>query len=72
MADVAQAVSVPVIALGGVGQWEHFAPAIEDAGADAVAAANIFNYSENSVFHAKQHLFESGINVREPMFGYSI
>lgn len=58
-------VSVPLVALGGVGEWAHLADGIA-AGADAVAAANIFNYSENSVFHAKQFLFDLGLNVRRP------
>lgn len=69
---VCDAVRVPVIALGGVGQWGDFVPALTDAGADAVAAANIFNYSENSVYKAKRYLFEQGLNVREPRLGYDI
>lgn len=68
IAAVASAVSVPVIALGGVGAWEHFELALA-AGADAIAAANIFNYTENSVFKAKKHLFEAGLNFREPVLG---
>jgi cyclase len=70
--SVASAVRVPVIALGGAGSWEHFSAAIRDGGADAVAAANIFNYSENSVFQANRHLFDQGLNVREPALGYAI
>lgn len=62
---------VPLIALGGVGEWAHFADAIR-AGADAVAAANIFNYMENSVFLAKQHLCESGLNFRAARLGYQL
>jgi cyclase len=57
--------SVPLVALGGVGEWAHLADGIA-AGADAVAAANIFNYSENSVYHAKDFLFAQGLNVRRP------
>ena len=67
---VVKAVNIPVIALGGVGDWSHFVDAI-NAGANAVAAANIFNYSENSVFNAKQFLYENGCNVRQPTLGYS-
>lgn len=70
--SVVNACSAPVIALGGVGSWEHFVEAIEVGGANAVAAANIFNYTENSVFNAKQHLYESGCNVRNPTIGNSI
>jgi cyclase len=70
--SVTSAVRVPVIALGGAGSWEHFAAAIQNGGADAVAAANIFNYRENSVYQAKRHLFDQGLNVREPALGYAI
>jgi cyclase len=70
--SVTSAVRVPVIALGGAGSWEHFAAAIQDGGADAVAAANIFNYRENSVYQAKRHLFDQGLNFREPALGYAI
>lgn len=66
IAAVASAVTVPVICLGGVGHWDHFAEAIRHAGVSAVAAANIFHYSENSVYNAKKHLFEAGLNVRRP------
>lgn len=68
---VSGAVSVPTIALGGVGEWPHLAEGLR-AGADAVAAANIFNYSEHSVYRAKRHLFEQGLHVREPRLGYAI
>lgn len=68
--DISTAVSIPVIALGGVGKWEHFVEGIQQGGADAVAAANIFNYSENSVYKAKEYLFNSGLNVRNPTLGH--
>ena len=63
---VTDSVSIPVIACGGVGEWEHFSDAFEKTGVDAVAAANIFHYRDQSVFLAKKHLFEYGINVRKP------
>ena len=66
--SVAGAVNIPVIACGGVGSWDHLAEGIL-AGAAAVAAANIFHYTENSVFRAKRHLFERGLPVRPPDFG---
>lgn len=68
---VVATVSIPVIALGGVGRWEHFVEGLAAGGASAVAAANIFNYSENSVYNAKRHLFDAGLNVREPCLGFS-
>lgn len=62
---VASAVSVPVIALGGVGEHRHLAEGLA-AGASAVAAGNIFHYTENSVYHAACHLAAAGHPVRRP------
>ncbi len=62
--EIADAVSVPVIACGGVGTWDHLAEGLEQTGADAVAAANIFHYSDQSVFLAKQHLTARNLDVR--------
>lgn len=62
---VTESAGIPVIALGGVGAWPHFAEGL-DAGVDAVAAANIFHHSENSVYEAKAHLYEAGYPVRKP------
>lgn len=64
--SVAGAVRVPVIACGGVGEWEHFAEALRHTGVDAVAAANVFHFSDQSVYRAKRHLFAAGLNVRRP------
>ncbi len=64
--DVSSAVSIPVIGCGGVGTWEHFAEAFDQTGVDAVAAANIFHYTDQSVFHAKKFLFKKQYNVRPP------
>jgi len=66
---VAAAVQIPVIACGGVGEWAHLAQGIVQGGASAVAAANIFHYTENSVYEAKKYLCENGLNVREPTLG---
>ncbi len=63
--SVSKAVRIPVIACGGVGAWTHLKAGLT-AGASAVAAANIFNHSENSVFKAKEHLFSAGCCVRPP------
>jgi cyclase len=67
---VAEAVKIPVIALGGVGTWDHLAAGIIEGGASAVAAANIFHYTENSVYEAKKALFERALNFRQPSLGY--
>ena len=63
---VTVATNLPVIACGGVGKWEHFAEALDQTKVDAVAAANIFHYSDQSVFLAKKYLSERGLNVRRP------
>ncbi|MBI5623169.1 MAG: imidazole glycerol phosphate synthase subunit HisF [Elusimicrobia bacterium] len=64
--EVSGAVSLPLVALGGVGNWEHLEEGLRTR-ASAVAAANIFHYRENSVFDAKRHLYEKGHNVRKPL-----
>lgn len=64
--SVVTCVRIPVIAMGGVGEWEHFAQALRETNVDAVAAANIFHYSDQSVFLAKKFLAENGLNVRRP------
>ena len=63
---VCKSVSIPVIALGGVGDWAHFKEAFNNTNVDAVAAANIFNYVDQSVYLAKKYLYEKGLNVRQP------
>lgn len=63
---VASAVRIPVIALGGAGEWQHFAEVLSRTGASAVAAANIFQHSENSVHQCKDHLYRAGFPVRKP------
>jgi len=67
LAALSAAVKIPVIALGGVGRWEHFEEALRQTSVDAVAAANIFQHTDQSVYYAKQHLFDAKHNVREPM-----
>ena len=61
---VSDAVAVPVIASGGVGNLDHLADGIQIGGADAVLAASIFHYGEFTVGQAKQHMAERGIPVR--------
>lgn len=55
---------VPVIACGGVGDYEHFAPGITAGGASAVAAANIFHFFELSYPMAKQKAIDMGVAMR--------
>jgi cyclase len=61
---VCAAVSVPVIAFGGVFTWDHLIEGI-DAGASAVAVANLFHYTEQSTRKAKTHLAKAGVPVRQ-------
>jgi cyclase len=61
---VSDAVTVPVIASGGVGNLDHLADGIQQGGADAVLAASIFHYGEYTVAQAKARMAERGIPVR--------
>ncbi|HAZ41271.1 MAG TPA: imidazole glycerol phosphate synthase subunit HisF [Methylococcaceae bacterium] len=61
---VSEAVHVPVIASGGVGNLDHLADGIIQGKADAVLAASIFHFAEYSVREAKDHLRSRGIEVR--------
>ncbi len=64
VAAVRRAVSVPVIASGGAGRLEHFAPAVE-AGADAVLAATVFHFGTLRVGDVKASLAAAGHAVRQ-------
>ena len=61
---VSDAISVPVIASGGVGTLEHLADGVQQGGADAVLAASIFHYGEFTVAEAKACMAARGIPVR--------
>jgi cyclase len=61
---VADAVSVPVIASGGVGTLQHLAEGVTEGRADAVLAASIFHFGEHSVREAKQYMAARGIAMR--------
>ena len=60
---VRAAVSVPIIASGGAGAVEHFAPAVE-AGADAVLAASVFHFGELTIPQVKAAMAAAGVTVR--------
>lgn len=62
---VSEAVDVPVIASGGVGNLTHLCEGVLQGGADAVLAASIFHFGEYSIAEAKQAMHESGIEVRQ-------
>jgi imidazole glycerol-phosphate synthase subunit HisF len=61
---VADAVAVPVIASGGVGELEHLVDGVLEGGADAVLCASIFHYGTHTVSEAKEHLHRAGVPVR--------
>ncbi len=61
---VSEAVSVPVIASGGVGNLQHLADGVTLGKADAVLAASIFHFGEHTVQEAKEHMQKEGIEVR--------
>jgi cyclase len=61
---VCQAVDIPVIAMGGVLTWDHLVDGVKVGGADAVAAANIFHYTEHATKKAKKFMRNAGIDVR--------
>ncbi|BBL69409.1 imidazole glycerol phosphate synthase subunit HisF [Methylogaea oryzae] len=63
---VSEAVAVPVIASGGVGNLDHLADGITQGKADAVLAASIFHFGEYTVRQAKERMAERGIEVRLP------
>lgn len=65
---VTDSVRVPVIAMGGVGGWDDLVDGVREGGADAVAAGNIFHYTEHSTKKAKDHLRAAGIPVRNSAF----
>lgn len=66
LTGVSDSVHIPIIACGGVGRWEHFSEALTKTRVDAVAAANIFHHSDQSVFLAKRYLCDQGLNIRRP------
>jgi cyclase len=63
-AAVSSAVSIPVIASGGAGTFEHFFEVFTDGKADAALAASVFHYSEHAVSELKQFLQRRGIPTR--------
>ena len=61
---VADAVTVPVVASGGVGTIAHLVEGVAEGGADAVLAASIFHFGEHTVAEAKAEMAAAGIDVR--------
>ena len=61
---VSDALEIPVIASGGVGNLQHLVDGVKQGGADAVLAASIFHYGEYTVQQAKQYMQQHGLEVR--------
>jgi len=61
---ISEAVAVPVIASGGVGNLQHLADGVIQGKADAVLAASIFHFAEHTIREAKEHMAAQGIEVR--------
>ena len=61
---ISDAVPVPVIASGGVGNLQHLVDGVKQGGADAVLAASIFHFGEYTVAEAKQFMAAQGVEVR--------
>ncbi len=62
---ITDAVTIPVIASGGVGELEHFYDGLTAGGADAALAASVFHFGTFTVGQVKQYLRERGVEVRE-------
>jgi len=61
---IADAVSIPVIASGGVGTLDHLVEGVREGHASAVLAASIFHFGTHSISEAKRHMQAAGIPVR--------
>ena len=62
--SVSDAIKIPVIASGGVGNLQHLADGVTEGRADAVLAASIFHFGEYTVRQAKEYMAKCGIEVR--------
>ena len=63
---VKKIVNIPLIGCGGAGDWYDMYDLFKESDIEAVAAANIFHYKDQSVFYAKKFLYEKKVNVRKP------
>ena len=61
---ISRAVSIPVIASGGVGDLQHLVEGVTKGGADAVLAASIFHFAEYTIGEAKHYMADAGIEMR--------
>ena len=61
---ISDAVAVPVIASGGVGNLDHLVEGVTDGHADAVLTASIFHFAEYTIPEAKRYMADKGITMR--------
>jgi len=61
---ISDAVQIPVIASGGVGNLDHLVAGVIEGGADAVLAASIFHFGQYTIEQAKAHMASHSIEVR--------
>ncbi len=61
---ISDAVPIPVIASGGVGNLQHLVDGVNEGGADAVLAASIFHFGEYTVPQAKEYMSQQGVEIR--------
>jgi cyclase len=61
---VADSLTIPVIASGGVGTLDHLVAGVRDGHASAVLAASIFHFGEHTIAEAKAHMAAAGVPVR--------
>jgi cyclase len=66
MSRIADLTKTPVIACGGAGSWGDMYELLVNSNVDAVAAANIFHFQDQSIYLARRELFEKGLSVRPP------
>jgi imidazole glycerol-phosphate synthase subunit HisF len=64
MRTISEAVTIPVIASGGVGTLDHLVEGVRDGRANAVLAASIFHFGEYSIGEAKQYMAKAGLPMR--------
>lgn len=62
--DVSEAVSIPVIAHGGVGRLEDFVSAFNEGGASAIAAGRIFQFADNNLIKVRRYMQQNGVDLR--------
>lgn len=66
LSKISKNANIPIIGCGGAGDWYDMFDLFNETAVEAVAAANIFHYKDQSVFFAKKFLYEKKINLRKP------